>query len=168
MRYRLAEISHQTEKSCYSRNLWYTNGTFYSFKYCFKSLENYDLVEWQLCLTQTVTQKALVPYGRVGRDSLKSSIFWTQSFIMDRMNLDFRPLAISGPRGLGFESRYSDQKYGIRFCGFHIFYGVMGFERPLRKHAGGMFLGRGRILWLLDAPLAGVDRNQIPTILETL
>ena len=49
-------------------------------------------------------------------------------------------------------------------AGFLI--GVMGFERPLRKHAGGMFLGRGRILWFLDAPLAGVDRNQIYTILD--
>ena len=37
---------------------------------------------------------------------------------------------------------------------------VFGFERPLRKHAGGMFLGRGRILWFLDASLADVDRNQ--------
>ena len=27
----------------------------------------------------------------------------------------------SGPRGLGFESRYSDQKSGIRLCGFRIF-----------------------------------------------
>ena len=74
----------------------------------------------------------------------------------------------SGPRGLGFESRYSDQKSGIRVCGFQIFYGVMGFERPLRKHAGGMFLDRGRILWFLDAPLAGVGRNQISAIYETL
>ena len=30
-----------------------------------------------------------------------------------------------------------------------------------------MFLGRGRILWFLDAPLAGVDRNQISAIYET-
>jgi len=29
-------------------------------------------------------------------------------------------------------------------AGFLI--GVTGFERPLKKHAGGMFLGRGRIL----------------------
>ena len=45
---------------------------------------------------------------------------------------------------------------------------VSGFERPLRKHAGGMFLGRGRILWFLDAPHEGVDRNQICTIFGTL
>ena len=43
-----------------------------------------------------------------------------------------------------------------------------GFERALRKHAGGMFLARGRILWFLDAPLVGVDRNQICVILETV
>ena len=29
--------------------------------------------------------------------------------------------------------------------GILVFYMIMGFERPLRKHAGGMFLGRGRI-----------------------
>ena len=34
---------------------------------------------------------------------------------------------------------------------------VSGFERPLRKHAGGMFLGRGRIHYSIEAPLAGVD-----------
>jgi len=37
---------------------------------------------------------------------------------------------------------------------------VSGFERPLKKQSGGLFLGRGRILWFLDAPLVGVDRNQ--------
>ena len=63
----------------------------------------------------------------------------------------------SGPRGLGFESRYSDQKSGIRICGFRIFYWVLGFERTLRKHAGGMFLGRGRIHCSIDAPFVGVD-----------
>jgi len=31
-------------------------------------------------------------------------------------------------------------------AGSSFLIGVMGFERPLRKHAGGMFLGRGRIL----------------------
>ena len=30
----------------------------------------------------------------------------------------------SGPRGLGFESRHSDQKSGIRFCGFRILLSV--------------------------------------------
>ena len=33
---------------------------------------------------------------------------------------------------------------------------VAGFERPLRKHAGGMFLGRGRIHRFLNAPGTGV------------
>ena len=43
---------------------------------------------------------------------------------------------------------------------------VLGFERPVRKHAGGMFLGRGRILWFPDAPLVGVDENQICPMLH--
>jgi hypothetical protein len=33
-----------------------------------------------------------------------------------------------------------------------FFYALMGLERPLRKHAGGMFLGRGRVPWSEDAP----------------
>jgi hypothetical protein len=36
----------------------------------------------------------------------------------------------------------------------------MGFERPLRKHAGGMFLGRGRIHGTQTAALMG--RRQVP------
>ena len=51
----------------------------------------------------------------------------------------------SGPRGLGFESRHSDQKPVTAFAVTGFLIGVMGFERPLSKHAGGMFLGRGRI-----------------------
>ena len=34
--------------------------------------------------------------------------------------------------------------------------GEAGFERPLRKHAGGMFLGRSRIHGLMNAPGTGV------------
>jgi len=33
----------------------------------------------------------------------------------------------------------------------------MGLERPLRKHAGGMFLGRGRVPRIPDASLGDVD-----------
>ncbi len=36
-------------------------------------------------------------------------------------------------------------------AGSRFFIGVMGFERPLRKHAGGMFLGRGRIHFFQNA-----------------
>ena len=42
-----------------------------------------------------------------------------------------------------------------------FFIGVMGFERPLKKHAGGMFLGRGRFPWLPDASHRDVDGSQI-------
>ena len=37
----------------------------------------------------------------------------------------------SGPRGLGFESRHSDQKSGIRKCGFRIFMWKMERTRGL-------------------------------------
>ena len=63
----------------------------------------------------------------------------------------------SGPRGRGFESRHSDHIENATLPG-GIFYvdAVMGFERPLRKHAGGMFLGRGRIHRFRNAPGTGV------------
>ena len=38
----------------------------------------------------------------------------------------------------------------------------MGLERPLRKHAGGMFLGRGRVLLFSDASRRDVDENRYP------
>ena len=49
----------------------------------------------------------------------------------------------SGPRGLGFESRYSDQKCGNRFRGSHIFHPSRDSKwRPARssgkKYAGGI------------------------------
>ena len=39
---------------------------------------------------------------------------------------------------------------------FGMVFTQKGFERPLRKHAGGMFLGRGRIHGLMNAPGTGV------------
>ena len=38
-------------------------------------------------------------------------------------------------------------------AGSRFFIGVPGFERPLRKHAGGMFLGRGRIHFFQNVSL---------------
>ena len=35
----------------------------------------------------------------------------------------------------------------------------MGLERPFRKHAGGMFLGRGRVPQLSDASGTDVDES---------
>ena len=58
----------------------------------------------------------------------------------------------SGPRGLGFESRHSDQKSGIRFCGFQIFYWCGGIRKDgtsahtgVKKCPVDTFLVRGRI-----------------------
>ena len=34
----------------------------------------------------------------------------------------------------------------------------MGLERPFKKHAGGMFLGRGRVPQILDASCRDVDK----------
>jgi len=39
----------------------------------------------------------------------------------------------SGPRGLGFESRHSDQKTGIRFCGFQFFNRGDGIRKAVKK-----------------------------------
>ena len=41
--------------------------------------------------------------------------------------------------------------------GIWIFYCLMGLERPLRKYAGGIFLGRGRVLPISDASGTDVD-----------
>ena len=41
------------------------------------------------------------------------------------------------------------------FGSAHIFIAQIGLERPLRKHAGGMFLGRGRVPQNQDA--SGTD-----------
>ena len=46
----------------------------------------------------------------------------------------------------------------LAVTGFLI--GVMGFERPLRKHAGGMFLGRGRIPRFRDTAGTAAERNR--------
>ena len=61
------------------------------------------------------------------------------------------------PVGQGFESlpAYQKSRYSVRNSGFSYMLG--GLERPLRKHAGGMFLGRGRVLPLLDASRRDVD-----------
>ena len=53
-----------------------------------------------------------------------------------------------GSEGRGFESHYPPQKQKPRLLPWFFVFGnkwIMGFERPLRKHADGMFLGRGRI-----------------------
>ena len=76
----------------------------------------------------------------------------------------------SGPRGLGFESRHSDQKekgcYGSPFL-----FGLVGIRKTdpnkvrVRISPADCFLGRGRIHCSIDAPLAGVDREQFRSIL---
>ena len=52
------------------------------------------------------------------------------------------------------------KKLESAFAGSSFLIGVMGFERPLRKHAGGIFLGRGRIHRFLNAPGTGVGRKR--------
>ena len=49
------------------------------------------------------------------------------------------------------------KKLESAFAGSSFLIGVMGFERPLRKHAGGIFLGRGRVLPISDASGTDVD-----------
>ncbi len=77
----------------------------------------------------------------------------------------------SGPRGLGFESRYSDQNSGNGFCHSQNFYRCYEIRKDgasahtgVKKCQVDTFLVHGRILWFLDAPLVGVDRNQICSI----
>ena len=75
-----------------------------------KVLKTPTLAERQLRLTQTVTQSASEPYGQIGHVGLENLRFWTESHKMGIMEFVFRSGAISGPRGLGFESRYSDHR----------------------------------------------------------
>ena len=105
------------------------------------------LAEWQLWLTQTVTQSTSELYGQVGQDSLQKPELWTQSLCMDCTELDLRPWAISGPRGLGFESRYSDQKMKTAHLGsLHFSFGLCrdSKDRPERsegnKQSSGLFI----------------------------
>ena len=65
-----------------------------------------------------------------------------------------------GSEGRGFESHYPPHKKKPHPFGWGSFYGIMGFERPLRKHAGGMFLGRGRIPRFPGAVLWTVNGNR--------
>ena len=73
----------------------------------------------------------------------------------------------SGPRGLGFESRYSDQKSGDRFCGYRIFLHI-GIRKDgtspktgAKKCPVDAFLVRERIPGLLDASSMDVDNNTV-------
>ena len=53
-----------------------------------------------------------------------------------------------GSEGRGFESHYPPQKQKPRLLPWFFVFErkwIMGLERPLRKYAGGIFLGRGRI-----------------------
>ena len=50
-----------------------------------------------------------------------------------------------GSEGRGFESHYPPHKNNRYPFGCRLFLWIMGFERPLRKQSGGLFLGRGRI-----------------------
>ena len=52
------------------------------------------------------------------------------------------------------------KKLESAFAGSSFLIGVMGFERPLRKQSGGLFLGRGRIHRFLNAPGTGVGRKR--------
>ena len=80
----------------------------------------------------------------------------------------------SGPRGLGFESRHSDQKTGDHICGHRFFIsggirkGGTSPQTDVNKCPVDICLVRGRILWFLDASLADVDKNQIAAVFETL
>ena len=66
----------------------------------------------------------------------------------------------------GFESHLSHQISPNPIWDLEIFLFAreMGLERPLRKHAGGMFLGRGRVPPNQDAFRGNVDRFGICSI----
>ena len=83
---------------------------------------------------------------------------------MDALELDVRPWAISGPRDLGFESRYSDHKMKTAHLGGLHFFSFIGIRKDgtspktgAKKCPADTFLVRGRIHYSIDAPLAGVD-----------
>ena len=59
-----------------------------------------------------------------------------------------------------YEKSYKNTRTKIwadPFGSAHIFLLGIGLERPLRKHAGGMFLGRGRVPPYHDASGTGMD-----------
>ena len=58
----------------------------------------------------------------------------------------------------GFESHLSHQKRG-RPNGRPLFWYQKGLEKPLKKRAGGTFLGRGRVPQISDA--SGTDVDEI-------
>ena len=68
----------------------------------------------------------------------------------------------------GFESHLSHQKIQIPQWVSGFFAAQMGLERPLRKHAGGMFLGRGRVPQSSDASRRDVDEIGICPMPKTV
>ena len=62
---------------------------------------------------------------------------------------------------LSYEAKQNPHPYG---WGFLFGEDWIGLERALRKHAGGMFLARGRVLWALDA--SGRDVDNARTVSE--
>ena len=64
------------------------------------------------------------------------------------------PIFVRGSSPIS-RTKISATPYGVA----DIFMLEMGLERPLRKHAGGMFLGRGRVPQISDA--SGTDVDEI-------
>ena len=79
-----------------------------------------------------------------GFEPSNATVRWTAACRRSRR----RQLNTFRPRRKCNESHYPPQKQKPRLLPWFFVFGnkwIMGFERPLRKHAGGMFLDRGRI-----------------------
>ena len=87
-------------------------------RHCPKSSEKGEFLEQRNSMTQIMTQNSKSPLGQLGHVSKEFIKFSNKMRPMDVKTLGFLLYMISGPRGLGFESRHSDQKMGIRTCGF--------------------------------------------------
>ena len=146
-RHTFGRRDYSRQITCEFRKVWYTHGTMFRDETAIKVPKTPTLAEWQLCLTQTVTQSASAPYGQVGHGSSENLCIWTQSHQMCWVELEIRHKAISGPRGLGFESRYSDQKMKTaRLGSLHFSFGLCrdSKDRPElsegNKQSSGLFI----------------------------
>ena len=79
-------------------------------RHCPKSSEKGEFLEQRNSMTQIMTQNSKSPLGQLGHVSKEFIKFSNRKWLMDAKRLEYLLFMISGPRGLGFESRHSDQK----------------------------------------------------------
>ena len=71
-------------------------------------------------MTQIMTQNSKSPLGQLGHVSKEFIKFSNRKWLMDAKRLEYLLFMISGPRGLGFESRHSDQTFLYEHFGIPV------------------------------------------------